>query len=102
MAGGQITDGLIDFTGGIDESIMLNLSPSPPGFKEEIKHLLRQAYSRKSMMGCAILEKDEDDNSGYLDNGLITGKISFLLMFQNCLIRYNSSCCCFWMCAGQS
>jgi hypothetical protein len=54
------------------------------------------------MMGCAILEKDEDDNSGYLDNGLITGKISFLLMFQNCLIRYNSSCCCFWMCAGQS
>ena len=75
MAGGQITDGLIDFTGGIDELISLNLESPPPDFKEEIKRLLCQACARKSLVGCAILFE-----SGHLDNGLIAGKIVLVLI----------------------
>lgn len=79
MNGGQITDGLVDLTGGIDESILLCIPSPPPGFKEQIKHLLHQACARKSMIGCAKNPIEESD-AGVLDSGLVTGKIILVLI----------------------
>jgi len=55
MEGGFTTDALIDMTGGIEEAFELN-NPSIANkdFKEQIKHVLWQAYLRKSMLGCSI------------------------------------------------
>jgi hypothetical protein len=88
MVGGKIADALIDFTGGIDGSIKLHRSPPAPGFREEIKHLLCQACARKSMVGCSIRKKREDNNSGHLDTGLIKGKYIFLFIFQMTKLGY--------------
>lgn len=79
MNGGQIIDGLVDLTGGIDESILLSIPSPPPGFKEQIKHLLHQACTRKSMIGCAKNPMEEKD-AGILENGLVTGKIVLVLI----------------------
>ncbi|CAF4023783.1 unnamed protein product, partial [Rotaria sordida] len=73
MAGGRMADGLVDFTGGIDESIILDQQSPPPELKEEIKRLLSQALARKSMVGCNIFPTEKDPNAGLLHNGLVSG-----------------------------
>ncbi|CAF4148737.1 unnamed protein product, partial [Adineta steineri] len=74
MAGGQVTDALIDFTGGIDESTSLNPPSSSPDFKAEVKRILSQAIERKSTVGCGIYPTTDTSVEEYFTNmGLVTG-----------------------------
>ena len=78
IVGGLVSDGLVDFTGGIDEYVLLDHSSTASDYKEEIKRLLCQAIERKSMVGCSI-SKSEDESSGAESSnmGLVSGKNDF-------------------------
>ncbi|CAF0870416.1 unnamed protein product [Rotaria sordida] len=71
LAGGFITDGLVDLTGGMDEVIMFDEELSSPDFKEKIKRLILQAFARKSIVGCVIF--NTLGTEGILPNGLVSG-----------------------------
>jgi len=54
MTYGRITDGFIDMTGGIDETIPLKLPSASENHEEEIKQLLIHACEKKSLVGCSV------------------------------------------------
>lgn len=54
MTYGRITDGFIDMTGGIDETIPLKLPSASEKHEEEIKQLLIHACEKKSLVGCSV------------------------------------------------
>ena len=73
LAWGKVCDGLIDFTGGIEELIWLRRPDEPEKLKEEIKRVIREACIKKSMIGCCIMPETEQSAEGLLWNGLVTG-----------------------------
>lgn len=72
LSWGRTCDGLVDFTGGIDEMVCLRTDEPAETFKSEIKRVITQACAKKSMVGCSIIPKSEV-TVGLLDNGLAAG-----------------------------
>ena len=76
MGGGFPNEALINMTAGVDEEFDIYIpgdkTVKPPNFKEKLKGLMQQAYTRKSMLGCGITP-DPSENEAPLDNGLLQG-----------------------------
>ena len=80
MALGRVSDGLMDFTGGIDEIIPLHGPSVPDNMKEMIKRVIAEACSKQSLIGCAIIPQTEEPSEKVLWNGLVTGMRGFKRM----------------------
>lgn len=73
MHGGHVTDGLVNFTGGIDEKISLSQLELNIESIQKVEQVLFQACESKSMVGAVILKTEDNPEETILPNGLVRG-----------------------------
>jgi calpain-5 len=76
LDGGNLSEALQDFSGGICETLEINESFSEHRDKNKYDHLyevIKKAFERKSLMACAINVRSENEMEQKLSCGLVKG-----------------------------
>lgn len=91
LDGGNLSEALQDFTGGICESIQID--PRDHNDAEKFEHLfevMKKAYERSSLMACAINIKSRREMEQKLSCGLVKGHAYGITKIQSMAIKGNS------------
>ena len=81
MKGGQTSEAMEDFTGGVTETFDTKKPPN------KFYNLLMKAQDRQSLMCCSV-EAKPNEIEAKLDNGLIKGHAYTITSLQKVIISY--------------